>query len=92
MLSLSEHRGAKMTKNKLEALTLKRNQINAQIQAVKAKEQAQKRKDDTRRKVLIGSVLLKMVKDKEMEESQLLGLLKRHLVKPTDRALFNLDD
>ena len=76
--------------HRLESLTAKRDQLNAQIQAIRAREQAQKRKDDTRRKVLIGSVFLKMIKDGEMKQEQLDRILDKHLEKERDRALFGL--
>ena len=76
--------------NRLDTLTAKRDQLNAQIQALRAREQAQKRKDDTRRKVLIGSVFLKMIKAGEMKQEQLDRILDKHLEKERDRALFGL--
>lgn len=79
-----------MKKDKLDALTKKRDQINAQIQAIKAREQAQHRKDDTRRKVLVGGVVLKMLKIGEMPQERLNQILDKHLEKEADRALFNL--
>lgn len=79
-----------MSTSKLDSLTKKRDQINAQIQAIKAREQAQHRKDDTRRKVLIGGVVLKMLKTGEMPQERLNQILNKHLEKEADRALFNL--
>lgn len=81
-----------MTKTKLDALTEKRDQINAQIQAIKAREKAQQRKDDTRRKVLIGSVVLQMLKTGEMPEERLIKILDKHLNKQRDRELFDLQE
>ena len=43
---------------KLEALAKKQAQIQKQIQALKARDTAQERKDDTRRKVLLGALVL----------------------------------
>lgn len=79
-----------MSTNKLDTLTKKRDQINAQIQAIKAREQAQHRKDDTRRKVLVGGVVLKMLKTGEMPQERLNQILDKHLEKEADRALFSL--
>uniref|UniRef100_UPI001FC808A5 mobilization protein n=2 Tax=Xylella fastidiosa TaxID=2371 RepID=UPI001FC808A5 len=56
---------------RLKALELKQAQIKAQIQAIKARDTAQERKDDTRRKVLIGSVVLKLIKDGKLEQAQI---------------------
>lgn len=79
-----------MAKSRLELLKEKRDQLNAQIQSIAAKEQAKKRKEDTRRKVLIGAVMLKMVKEGEYSEAQLLEHLDKHLVKQSERDLFGL--
>ena len=79
-----------MAQNKLAALTAKRDQINAQIQALKAKDQAQKRKADTRRKVLIGAVVLKMLKTGEMPQERLTAMLDKNLDSDRDRMLFEL--
>jgi hypothetical protein len=76
---------------KLAALEVKRSQINAQIQAIKARENGQQRKDDTRRKVLIGSVVLKMLKTGEMPQERLNQLLDKHLETERDRKLFGLE-
>jgi large subunit ribosomal protein L7/L12 len=47
---------------KLEALAKKQAQIQKQIQVLKARDTAQERKDDTRRKVLIGGFVLAQMK------------------------------
>ena len=47
---------------RLKALEQKQAQIKAQIQALKARDTAQDRKDDTRRKVLLGGFVLAQMK------------------------------
>ncbi len=79
-----------MATDKLKALTAKREQINAQIQALRAKEQTQQRKQETRRKILIGGVVLKMLKTGEMPQERLTAILDKHLQSDRDRALFDL--
>ncbi len=79
-----------MKQNKLEVLTAKREQINAQIQALRAKEQTQQRKQETRRKILIGGVVLKMLKTGEMPKERLTAILDKHLASDRDRVLFDL--
>src|SRR5260363_44696 len=76
---------------RLEALEAKRKQLDAQIQALRVREQTQASKDDTRRKVLIGGVMLKMVKLDEMPEGRLTQLLDKHLDAERDRKLFGLE-
>lgn len=75
---------------KLQALQERRDQLNAQIQALKAREQSQKRKDDTRRKVVIGGVLLRAVESGEVEHAWLERLLDRHVTDMRTRALLEL--
>lgn len=79
-----------MKTKKIDGLTKRRDQLNAQIQALRAREQVQKRKDDTRRKVLIGGVVLKMLKTGEMPQERLTAILDQHLEREQDRALFEL--
>jgi len=80
-----------MATTKLDRLTEKRQQLNAQIQAIKAKENQQKRKEDTKRKVLIGSVVMKMLETGEMPKERLMQILGTHLTRDADRALFDLE-
>lgn len=80
-----------MTDSKLEQLTRKREQIDAKIQAIKARENQRKRKTDTRRKILIGGVVLKMIKTGEMPQERLNQLLDKHLERKTDREFFKID-
>ena len=57
--------------NKIDELKKKRDHINAQIKSITAKEQAQKRKLETRRKIVIGKIVLKMLKEGEMPQERL---------------------
>ena len=79
-----------MTTSKLDQLTKRREELNAQIQALKAKENQKKRKDDAKRKILIGGVVMKMLKTGEMPQERLNQLLDKHLEKKVDRELFEL--
>ena len=80
-----------MVTTKLDQLTKKREQLNAQIQALKVKENKKKRKEDTRRKILIGGVVLKMLKEGEMPQERLNQILDKHLDKDADRVIFGLN-
>jgi len=78
---------------KLERLALleqKQAQIKAQIQALKARDTAQERKNETRRKVLLGGVVLNLVKDGKLQQAQVTGWLDGALTAERDRALFGL--
>lgn len=78
------------TGGKLEKLLQKKKQLESQIAAVKQREKAEERKKDTRRKILVGSVLMRMVEQGELEHDKLQKMLDRHLSRAQDRALFGL--
>lgn len=75
---------------RLEELTKRRDQITAQIQALKAQEQAEERKRDTRRKILIGAAVLERVKSSKWPEERFLAMMDEFLTKNLDRQLFGL--
>jgi len=76
---------------KLQALLDRQEQIANQIRAEKAKEQKRERKLETRRKVLVGALMLDMMeKDPEMR-ADILRRLESFLVRPMDRELFDLE-
>ena len=68
-------------------------QLKAQKQAVLAREKKkisdQQRKEDTRRKILLGSYLLKKMED-ETGKTKILAELNEYLTEDRDRKLFNL--
>ncbi len=68
-------------------------QLKAQKQAVLAREKKkitdQQRKDDTRRKILLGSLALKKMEDEEMK-TKILADLKEYLTEDRDKKLFGL--
>lgn len=78
--------------NLSEKLDEQIKRLQARKQAVDARERskqtAQKRKDDTRRKILIGSCMLQLVKDDPVAEKRLLAHLDRFLIEERDRKLF----
>ena len=56
----------------------------------RAIEQKLSRRQDTRRKVLVGAVILARVERGEWPRDKLLALLDSHLTRADDRALFGL--
>ncbi|NUZ09065.1 mobilization protein [Piscinibacter koreensis] len=78
----------------IEAQQKKLAQLKAQKQRIearqRAKEQGLARKQDTRKKILAGALLLELMeKDPELRK-QILGKLSTFLSRPDDRALFGL--
>ena len=68
-------------------------QLKAQKQAIEAREKVkqkeQDRKDDTRRKILLGSMLLKDMENEE-KKTKILADLNEYLTEDRDRNLFGL--
>jgi len=68
-------------------------QLKAQKQAILAREKKklsdQQRKDDTRRKILLGSYLLKKMENEANKET-ILADLNEYLTEDRDRKLFHL--
>jgi hypothetical protein len=75
--------------DKLDALKKQRDAINARIQLVQNREQSKKRKDDTRRKILIGSFYLEQAV-KNNSYSELISTMDTYLTRDSDRKLFEL--
>jgi len=89
--------GAEMTKKqrpspeeRLAQLEKRRQQINAAIQQVKARWNQDRRKRDTRKKILAGAWVLLAVERGEFPRDALLAGLDRMLERDQDRALFDL--
>jgi len=79
--------------SKIKAQEEKLKQLKAQRQAALArecaKEKEQARKDDTRRKILLGSYLLKKMEN-EANKEKILAELNEYLTEERDRKLFGL--
>ncbi len=73
----------------VQDLLKKKLQLQARIQMMQAKEETQKRKDDTRRKILVGAYIIDKHGRTDTIESLLEGL-DMFLFRKGDRALFGL--
>ncbi|KDN24272.1 putative mobilization protein (MobS-like) (plasmid) [Moraxella bovoculi 237] len=58
----------------------------------KKKAKEQERKDETRRKILIGSMYLQRMKNDEQYNQNILQALDRYLTENRDRKLFGLSE
>ena len=80
----------------IAALEEKLRQLRAREQAVDARrrrlESQRARKADTRRKILVGAIVLAKVEHGEMDSALLGRWLEQGLVRDDDRALFGLQD
>ena len=81
---------------KIEAQLERLKQLKAQKQAIEARERAkqkeQDRKDDTRRKILLGSYLIKKMESNEANKQKILADLNEYLTEDRDRKLFGLSN
>jgi phage-related minor tail protein len=87
---------AENIEKKIEAQLEKLKQLKAQKQAIdareKTKQKEQERKDDTRRKILLGSYLIKKMQSNEANKEKILAELNEYLTENRDRQLFDLPD
>ena len=66
-----------------------RSQLNAQIQKIRARETSQKRKEDTRRKILLGALVMEMMSKGELDRDKIMKRLDGFLTLEIDRKLFD---
>lgn len=85
-----------MEQNRLTKLVERRNQISARISKLAASEHAQHRRDDTRRKIIAGAILLEAVESDRTSEKP-SGIARWwdaqavKLTRPLDRRLFGIE-
>lgn len=79
----------KEMKSKLDQLLRKQEELKAQIRQEKNKLDQQERKNDTRRKILLGALMIDMMKKGELDEKKIMKQLDSFLTKDIDRKLFN---
>jgi hypothetical protein len=80
-----------MAGDKLEKLIAQRKALEARIRQEQNRENDRKRKQDTRRKILAGAVVLDEAAGKPEYRAELYKLLGRFLSRAEDRALFGLE-
>ena len=82
-------------KERMAALELKLKQLKAHQQRKEAKarsvEARRSRREEMRRKFLVGAIVLAKIDDGTLDEKVLKGWLNPALAKLEDRALFELD-
>lgn len=77
---------------RLEQLLKKQEELKAQIQKIKAAEATQKRKEDTRKKILLGALVMEMIDSGELDKNVMMKRLDGFLSRSGDRTLFNLPE
>jgi len=79
------------TTDRLETLRQKRDQLDAQLRALEARNKQAERKADTRRKVIAGALALEHFEaNRDSEFGRIMfRLLDEYVVRPHDRGLFD---
>ena len=72
---------------KLEQLKVRQQRLENRIRYLASR---QARRDETRRKILIGAVILAKIERGEFDEKKLRAMLDSALTRKDDRALFGL--
>ena len=72
---------------KLKALKVRQQRADARARALASRRA---RKDDTRRKILIGATVLARIDTHKLDHAELTAWLDAHLTREDDRALFEL--
>ena len=67
--------GKERMSKKLDDLLKKREQLNSEIQKERNKHSQQKRKENTRRKILLGALMMDLMKKRELDEKKILKRL-----------------
>ena len=87
-------KSAETLEKKIDAQLEKLKQLKAQKQAIEAREKTkqkeQERKDETRRKIVLGSYLIKKMQSNEANKEKILMELNEYLTENRDRQLFDL--
>ncbi len=78
--------------DRIKELESKKKQLEARIQKLKAAESAKKRKEDTRRKILLGSMVMKLIETGYWSQEEIYKHLDEFLDKELDRQLFDLPE
>jgi len=77
---------------RMELLRARRSQIDAELSRLEARLRTGERKADTRRKILLGALVMQaMEAEPERIGAWAKELLETRLTRPRDRSLFNLD-
>ena len=80
-----------MTDNsKIDKIQQQIQALKEQLKKEKSKQNARQRKIDTRKKILLGAMLMHWVDNGQFNEADLLKGLDKFLVRNIDRALFDL--
>jgi hypothetical protein len=79
-----------MDNDKITKLKIREEQLQARIMAKKARDKKQERKNQTRRKILVGAIIMDQY-EQSGRMDQLLKMIDPYLVRDNDRVLFGFE-
>ena len=79
-----------MPSKRLEKLKEKEAKLKARIRSIEAKEATRQRKQDTRRKILLGALLAEWMEKDEALKTKVIANLDSFLKRKIDREMFGL--
>jgi hypothetical protein len=79
------------TQNQREKLEARRKQIDEQLKRIANRDSLKRRKDDTRKKIIVGAIAIAHAERDEEFRHTLYHLVSKFTVRPQDRVLFGLD-
>ena len=82
----------KSAADQLAELERQREQIARDIKQARKDAQAERQQNDTRRKILLGSLLMNMVKKGDLSDELVQQRLDQFLTRRSERQLFKLDE
>jgi hypothetical protein len=71
----------------IQALKMRQRRVDARRRTVDSQRE---RREDTRRKILVGALVLTQVERGDYPKDKLLKALDQYLTRPDDKALFGL--
>ena len=83
-------KGVDKNRKKLEELKLKKQKLEAEARKLKSTMSKKERAEDTRRKILLGSLLMAKVENGQWSQENLISELDGFLTRDIDRKLFGL--
>ena len=75
---------------RIESLQAKKAQIEAELARLRARSRTENRKADTRRKILVGAIVMQEMEARADIDGWIRKLLDERLTKTRDRELFEL--
>lgn len=72
---------------KLEKTKEKEQQIKNRLKQIKAREREENRKKETRKKIVLGSIVMKAVREKELQSETIIDLLKSEKTQTNDPVI-----